>query len=637
MKTPALLSLAALLAAPAAVACGDDGTKGSTADTAEAPDSAAAADTAEAPDSAAAADTVEAADTAPPPAEWRHTEAVVEGEAAALVEPFFVEVSGAALAGVTMAAGRAMVVDFDGDGHDDLVSLPTNSDPMSPTFARWAGLDDDGTHHFEDVTAQTGMADAEATIMVFADVDNDGDQDVFTGVSFRAYRGKVGVWANDGQGHFSYLGAGGLADPVVGTYTGGYVIYKEMAAAGFADLDGDGLLDLYLGLWRSAAPGLDGAFLAPPDELYRGDGQGNFAQLELPIQVPAMTLDLHPTWADVGRNTYGLAMADYDDDGDVDIFVNNYGAGRPAMGSAPNHLEQNILWRNDGGWTFTDVGVEAGVYATERGIGGVEAEAPVTMGGVTYGGPIGGNGFGCQWGDLDNDGDLDLAVGTIAHPDYPQSDRTTLHYNQGDGTFSEQSAARGLEYYEDELHPGLVDLDNDGRLDFVMSRLRGGSKLELYDQQADGTFRLRTHEQTGIDVERPGPNLWLDYDGDGDLDMFMPKGAGRIWENRVGDANGHLVIRLEATAPRDATGARVTLKSSAGIQVREITAGTSHYNVQLTRGAYFGLGGDSGAREVTIRWPDGEVQTLGDVRAGYQLKVVQGGEVEVLEAPRARE
>jgi len=224
-------------------------------------------------------------------------------------------------------------------------------------------------------------------------------------------------------------------------------------------------------------------------------------------------------------------------------------------------------------------------------------------------------------------------VGTIAHPDYPQSDRTMLHYNQGPGIsprFTEESAARGLEYYEDELHPALVDVDRDGRLDFAMSRLRGGSKFEFYFQGSDQNFHKTTYEESGIDIERPGPTVWFDYDGDGDLDFFMAQGGGRLFENRVGQLNRGLVLELVATAPRDATGTRVTLSTSIGAQIREVEAGHGHYNSQWSRKVFFGLGRDSGAHDVTIRWPNGEVQSLGDVKADLTLRVTQGGTIEIL-------
>src|SRR5690606_39601130 len=116
------------------------------------------------------------------------------------------------------------------------------------------------------------------------------------------------------------------------------------------------------------------------DELYQGDGAGNFTPAALPNQTNPLTVQAHPTLDGTGRAAYGIATGDFDGDGDIDIFVNNYGAGRPALDSPPLYIDHNFLWRNDGGMQFTDVGVEAGVAATQRGIGGVEQEEPVVMG-----------------------------------------------------------------------------------------------------------------------------------------------------------------------------------------------------------------------------------------------------------------
>ena len=79
-----------------------------------------------------------------------------------------------------------------------------------------------------------------------------------------------------------------------------------------------------------------------------------------------------------------------------------------------------------------------------------------------------------------------------------------LHINGGGEApvFEEESAQRGLEYYEDELHPALIDVDNDGRLDLAMSRLRGGSKFEFYFQAADHQFGMIDQAESGVDIER---------------------------------------------------------------------------------------------------------------------------------------
>ena len=553
---------------------------------------------------------------------WQHAGAITTDSTLDITPrtPLFVDRS-SVLPAITLPEGRAMVVDFDTDGREDIVVL----NATTPVFLR--NTTTDAGWSFEDVTAQSGMT-TNMVLLVFGDVDNDGDMDAFSGTSFRSGAdGKHGIWLNDGAGHFTYYGRGGINSNKANA-----VFWKEMSAATFADFDHDGVLDLYVTMWDMGR--LDGQTNVPTDdELYKGAGNGDFAQFPLPEQHNPLTSQVEPSLNGVPRRGYGLCPADYDDDGDIDLFVNNYGAGRPAADSPPLFWDWNLLWRNEGAMAFSDQSVASKVHATERGIGGVQQETPVVMGGVTYPGPIGGNGFGCSWGDFDNDGDLDLVVGQISHPDYRQSDRTMLHVNPGgaagaDRVFGEESAERGLQYYEDELHPVFVDIDLDGRLDLAVSRLRGGSKWEVYLQGSDQKFAMLTQANSGVDIERPGPTVWLDVDGDGDLDFFMPFSAtGRLFENVAAKAN-RLTLTLVGKTPRDATGARVTLETSVGKHVRELIGGTGHYNSQQTRRLHFGLGQDSGARAVTIRWPDGEVQVLGDVKANVNLVVHQGGAIE---------
>jgi hypothetical protein len=562
-------------------------------------------------------------------APWEHVGPIETGTVAAPAAPWFEEVTERAGLPETGPDSRAMLVDFDGDGFDDLVTLPVTALPLRPRF--WRNRAGDGGFGFEDVTERSRMAEADATLIVFGDVDDDGDADAITLTGHRSPDGANGLWSNDGTGRFTYEGRRGIASSFLGDVGGGARAYHEPAAATLADFDADGDLDLYIGHWYAGILEQDGTLgngIPTDDEVYRNIGSGTFQAVNLPEQLNPLTEPyLSAAQRQItGRAAYGLALGDYDDDGDPDLFVHNYGAGRPALGSPPFYWDHNLLWRNDPGLNFVDVGVDLGVDATLRGTT-VQEETPVRIGNTTYPSPIGGNGFGCAFGDFDNDGDLDLISATIAHPDYPQSDRTLLWVNQGGGaSFTEESLERGLEYAEDELHPVFVDIDQDGRVELAMSRLRE-TRMEFYYQTAEHTFDRQAYDVTGVDITRPGPTLWTDLDQDGDLDFFMPKGAGRVFENRAGDGRNWLQIRLEAGAPRDATGARVTMATSQGTLLREVVGGHGHYNSQPSRWLHFGLGADSAAAEVTVRWPDGEVQVLGAVRANQALTVVQGGEI----------
>jgi hypothetical protein len=248
----------------------------------------------------------------------------------------------------------------------------------------------------------------------------------------------------------------------------------------------------------------------------------------------------------------------------------------------------------------------------------------------SYPSPIGGNHFTPGFADFDNDGDLDLAVGAISHPDYPQSDPTLLFVNQGPPSFefTEESYDRGLIYREDEKHVHWADLDGDGQLDLITTGFRAAheNELRVYHQQPDHSFVLVSVTETGIDDSHQESIALLDFDGDGDLDLYLAEddGAATLWENTVGHLNHRVVFSLVADAPRDATGARITLVGTAGRQLREVAGPMGHYNVQASRTQYFGLGGDTCAQDVMVRWPDGTEQALGDLAADAHYEVVQG-------------
>jgi hypothetical protein len=559
--------------------------------------------------------------------------------------PHFVDVtSSAGLGAGTYGFGRVMVVDVDGDGLDDIVGTPTHdgSHSVPPAILDKLVLRNRGDGTFEDVTSSSGLEGALVGLLVFGDVDNDGDQDAYAGTIPTSGQSGWGVWLNDGTGSFAHAGENGTE--LLQMTCGDATCTGSQIAATFADLDGDGNLDLYVGAWFWSDWSTDTRWSPPGrDQLYRGLGDGTFQNVSagLPNHNPPHS----GVSSGFGRAAMGITAGDYDNDGDVDLFVANYGAGRPVgPGSSPicqppMYWDQNLLWRNDGSMSLSNVAEAAGVHATMRGPSGIASEETLVVGTEcpedvrgTYPSPIGGNHFTPQWGDFDNDGDLDLVVGAISHPDYVQSDPTMLFVNQGapDWDFIEESLDRGLVYREDEKHVHWVDLDNDGLLDIVATGLRAESENELriYLQDADHDFVLQSASTTGIDDRRQEALAFLDYDMDGDLDLYLAEddGQAKLLRNDAGNANRSIAFRLVASAPADATGARVTVGSSAGPQLREVVSGSGHYNVQPSRVLYFGLAGDTCATDVIVRWPDGTEQALGDMPAGRLYLVTQGAD-----------
>jgi hypothetical protein len=230
----------------------------------------------------------------------------------------------------------------------------------------------------------------------------------------------------------------------------------------WADYDGDGWLDFYVTNAVNQA-----------NKLYRNEGNGTFEDV-------AGTASVNDTMVDVAGTGYGVAWADYDNDGDLDLFVANF--------ETPNNL-----FRNKGNGTFDEVALTAGV-------------ADPTAAAV----------YGVAWADSDNDGHIDLYVGSY------QDSRNKLFHNKGDGTFSVPDWTA----FKDP-HRGSVwgvawaDYDNDGLLDIYVAK--EGFPNVLFRNKGFGYFEDVTVAAGHLgDPTGKGRGVaWADYDGDGDLDLYV--------------------------------------------------------------------------------------------------------------------
>lgn len=394
----------------------------------------------------------------------------------------------------------------------------------------------------------------------WADFDNDGDLDAFV---VNWYGENNLLYVNDGGGSFTRITQG----PAV-TDDG----FSE--TCGWADYDGDGLLDLFVANSGPGAPEVN--------FLYRNTGDGGFVR----IMEGDIASDL--------LHSRSVSWGDYDGDGDSDLFVAN------------EANENNSLYRNEADGTFTKI-----------------TEGPVV---TTHG-----KSFGSSWADFDNDGDMDLFVSNWG-------DQNNFLFRNDGGSFTRIMDGGIVNDHGYSIGSAWGDFDNDGDLDLYVTNgfsLNQSERLVdfLYANNGDGTF---TRVLTGPIARREGWGYgaaWGDYDGDGDLDLCVARCFGHSETNALyrntGTRNNWLVVRLEGTlANRSALGAKVRVKARIGgedvWQLREISAQTGACG-QNQMAAHFGLGDATAVDSLVLVWPRGGTDVLTSVQVNQYLSVVESG------------
>ena len=491
----------------------------------------------------------------------------------------------------TMGGGVALF-DFDDDGWLDIYfvngcALPFDrqSRPRPNKLYRNRG---DGT--FEDVTERAGVAGRGYGMgCTVGDFDNDGHDDLFvTGLS------NTVLYRNRGDGTFEDV-----------TAHAGVSSSRWTTAAGFGDLDGDGDLDLMVVTYVEADP-KDAVecrdkfgklihcnpdrFPAQLDHLFRNNGDGTFTDVsrQAGIEVPE------------GRGL-GLAIADLDGDGRLDLFVANDGTA-------------NFLFRNRGGLQFEEVGLDAGVAYNGAG------EPTASMGVVAE--------------DLNEDGRVDLF-----HTNFINQG-STLRWNLGHGLFTDGTLAANLAASSlSKTGFGTVafDVDNDGTLDLFVANGHTDDQpwyntpmaqsAQLFLGRERGRFELASPEVSPY-FSRPVVGRGVaagDLDNDGRVDLVVVHRDAVAAVLRNGTRGGHwLGLRLRGTrSGTSPVGARVVCQAGGRSRVRWLTSGTSYLSSSDPR-LWFGLGSAPKVEHLEVRWPSGTVQTWSDVAADRILDLQEG-------------
>ena len=493
-------------------------------------------------------------------------------------------------------AGGAAAEDMNGDGLIDILSA--SCDFREPTRL-YLNLGD-GT--FQDSTLEAGLQDQTGAFNVrTADYDGDGDQDVLLlRGAFLRELGTVrnSLLRNDGKGHFTDVTVeAGLAG--VGHPTG---------TACWGDFNGDGKLDLFIG--NETITHEDGTQERHPNEFYLNNGDGTFTEQAEKAGVEGLVY------------AKGVATADIDNDGDLDLFCTDF-----TYKNVPDKFRgRNLLFRNRGDATFEEVGQEMGIdWPAYRG-------------------------FACWFFDYDNDGWQDLFVAcyeTEVDSEVSRflgfngpAGRTALYRNNEGQSFTNVSYEVGLSAVMSTMGASFGDLDHDGWLDMYL-----GTGSAFYDhlvpnlmlQNRGGQFDDVTFRHGLGHLQKGHGIVFCDFDNDGDQDIYAQMGG-----NFVGDAFSNSLFmnpgndnhRLYLTLKSDfqVVGARIEVVTQDRSFHRAVGMVSSFGHTPLRQ--EIGLGRISSVDRLIIRWPSGVVQEVLKPPLDKQLRITEGNEkYEELDSP----
>ena len=489
--------------------------------------------------------------------------------------------------------GGVIAQDFDGDGLIDIVT--STYDPKGPlTYYRNLG-----NGRFEDLSSASRLDDQLGGLnCIGADYDNDGDVDILVlrgAWLFDNGQIRNSLLRNNGDGTFTDVTRrAGLALPACPTQ-----------AAAFGDFDNDGDLDLYITNESREQWGQT----SYPSQLFRNNGDGTFTDVA--------------TSAGVTNDRYGkgVTTGDYDNDGDLDIYVSN--------------IFPNRLYRNNGDMTFTDVAPELGLTQPK------------------------GRSFATWFFDYDNDGWLDLfvaaydaSVADVAADAVGAPHRALLpclYHNNGDGTFTNVAEEAGIAHPYLPMGANFGDADNDGWLDMYLTT--GNPNYETLMPNVmlrnDGGKRFQdVSRSAGVGHLQKGHGVaFADLDNDGDQDIYHQLGGfypGDRFANALflnhGHGNHHLTVRLVGKKSNThGFGARIKVVVRTPQGRREIHRAVG--SVSSFGGSPFrqeiGLGDATAIERLEVFWPaSGIRQTLVDVPLDSMIRVTEGEDgYEALNAP----
>ncbi len=386
---------------------------------------------------------------------------------------------------------------------------------------------------FSDVTAGAGVGnDQPGNGAAFFDYNNDGFSDLLL-----LNNGAKVLFKNKGDGTFIDV-----------TATSNVLDVNNSVGCAIGDYNNDGFLDIYLANYNAT------------NRLFKNSGppDWNFTDVASAAKVNA------------SQDGQACIFWDYDNDHDPDIYVSNYTAN-------------NILYKNNGDGTFTDVGQAAGVNY------GLRCRGAIAL-------------------DYDNDGDLDLF---LTRGRYQTNQQDVLYQNNGAPAwdFTNVTTSAGVGNVGDGSLSTVGDYDNDGDLDIYVANGSNHAipQNALYQNNGNGTF---TDVATSEGVVNPlacSAASFVDYNNDGFLDLYAAntEGANILYKNQ-GTNNHWLKVKLVGKRGNfDAIGARIMVTAGQKMQIREVNGDNPGLHLFNNQSVHFGLGQATKVESIKIEWPAG--------------------------------